>query len=1256
MKTFVPASSGHANEAESQYGQGQGAALSEAGRAPAKAQSMVDTSPRMATFQAKAQRMASSPRVAAQRQAMAHATTPSDRGLPPSLKSGIEAMSGLSMDHVQVHRNSPKPAQLNAHAYAQGRDIYLGPGQERHLPHEAWHVVQQAQGRVKPTAQMQGRVQVNDDPSLEQEADRLGAQAMLGESTVRATRAAPVGAPIVQGYFTKPSSGTDQPPGRQRVEPLEVYAAERRLKKARVGSTLDFRALADSGKDEGDLEAYVDAYIQTHEPTMVLIEGDAQYEANVPDDLIAAYRHDLAHESAHYLQEAEGNIIAEDLGVTAHVMNQVDGVLIQSNGIDYGTGGDEGYLLHINGNHYIVIHLYEGDDPDYVDLEGNGYREGEITVADGNCLIDGLHLIRHNTHAEAAEIRRLRGLAAAPELAGGVEDDYIRAVLTEIITEMAHGEAPNGVGSRTWNYLSRDRRLMAAYRSAQQNNASSSEWNEDDDAHGSGYSGESESSSGSDSDDRRRPSRKRRRLERPSSRIVSDDRGSPSGLEEEDPDAMDEGDEHALEANVTRYVLECNRIGESAAAKTVVAGRVQRGWKARFHEKAPGHAALVKWIEKREKDLHDYFGSDTDSSEDESYSDIDETSTGSAAFSRKDLKLLEKLNAAISRAKSAEDIEAILSDKAYARFVVPQFRGIAYMTNRFGKDKRREHRRGSQLRKPVFADAVRPEDMSREDFYTTKHGRSGPVWENTRALKRWLIEKRKPDPFVDSSRKVLGRSRIFPTPFHLLQSDYSQNYTKSSATIAEYYAREQRGSKDGEPEKVMEEEVAAPVSTGRRRAKRPRKSNSGPKSAVNPARDRAYAGLPFRSHPFVSTADSPRHAVRYALGNKPIAAEKAFRLRPRWRSGGKPQHPYSGKVYVSLHPLRDYLAPDAPSHVWSGRKLGALSIDNDTSKEGESSFLGAIKRNRVALEQVIRWPSLTAEKDDDASFGLSKDERQAYRRILEKHKPHSKPQQDLKSKTLGPKVEAYFTRRIEALTKAEAERQKKKLIYRGLDGNFQPTPPSYVTPTKTSSAKWKEPVRDATKEEVFKRIADGEQPFGGLTEGYFGDWPDEAFYQQLSDEEAGSDDGHADYGEQDIDEDGEDEYGNDPFIASVRGRCHGVIEETGDSLDALASAIGINATLEGARASALKLARRAVLGLQEHGELEDIHLEELYVLSEAPDGSAEAQAAWFASETEELIGRLYAVTQMLLDELVFEHEHEDAEEGDGDPASMHEGV
>ncbi len=99
-------------------------------------------------------------------------------GMPDNLKSGIEGLSGIDVSDVKVHYNSSKPAQLNAHAYAQGSDIHIGPGQEKHLPHEAWHTVQQKQGRVKPTVQMKENVPVNDDPGLENEADVMGAKAM----------------------------------------------------------------------------------------------------------------------------------------------------------------------------------------------------------------------------------------------------------------------------------------------------------------------------------------------------------------------------------------------------------------------------------------------------------------------------------------------------------------------------------------------------------------------------------------------------------------------------------------------------------------------------------------------------------------------------------------------------------------------------------------------------------------------------------------------------------------------------------------------------------------------------------------------------------------------------------------------------------------------------------------------------------------------------------------------------------------------
>jgi len=103
---------------------------------------------------------------------------PNNTGMPDNLKSGIECLSGLSMDNVRVHFNSSKPATVRALAYTQGTDIHVAPGQEKCLPHEAWHVAQQMAGRVSPTTNING-MPVNDNAALEHEAD------VMGEKTVQ---------------------------------------------------------------------------------------------------------------------------------------------------------------------------------------------------------------------------------------------------------------------------------------------------------------------------------------------------------------------------------------------------------------------------------------------------------------------------------------------------------------------------------------------------------------------------------------------------------------------------------------------------------------------------------------------------------------------------------------------------------------------------------------------------------------------------------------------------------------------------------------------------------------------------------------------------------------------------------------------------------------------------------------------------------------------------------------------------------------
>ena len=125
-----------------------------------------------------------------------------NNGLPENLKAGVEALSGYSMDDVKVHYNSDKPHQLQALAYAQGTDIHVGPGQEKHLPHEAWHVVQQKQGRVQPTMQMKQGIAVNDDKGLEYESDVMGEKALTAVKNntlqFKSENLSPQAVPVIQ--------------------------------------------------------------------------------------------------------------------------------------------------------------------------------------------------------------------------------------------------------------------------------------------------------------------------------------------------------------------------------------------------------------------------------------------------------------------------------------------------------------------------------------------------------------------------------------------------------------------------------------------------------------------------------------------------------------------------------------------------------------------------------------------------------------------------------------------------------------------------------------------------------------------------------------------------------------------------------------------------------------------------------------------------------------------------------------------------
>jgi len=109
------------------------------------------TSPAGDTYENEADSTSSS---AAVRQAPA--ASGSGRPLPAELQSSLGSSLGVDFSQVRVFEG-PHVSSINAVAFTRGAEIHFAPGEYRPgttagrelLAHEAWHVVQQQQGRVK---------------------------------------------------------------------------------------------------------------------------------------------------------------------------------------------------------------------------------------------------------------------------------------------------------------------------------------------------------------------------------------------------------------------------------------------------------------------------------------------------------------------------------------------------------------------------------------------------------------------------------------------------------------------------------------------------------------------------------------------------------------------------------------------------------------------------------------------------------------------------------------------------------------------------------------------------------------------------------------------------------------------------------------------------------------------------------------------------------------------------------------------------
>jgi hypothetical protein len=121
--------------------------------------------------------------------------------LPRELRNRAERFFGVSFSDLEVHVD-PRVASIGARAFAYGRRIHLAPHcadfevpeNRLLLGHELAHVVQQGQGRVRPTAYLAG-LPLNDDPHLEAEAEEMGRRFVAGAPPLGRFRRLPLAPP-----------------------------------------------------------------------------------------------------------------------------------------------------------------------------------------------------------------------------------------------------------------------------------------------------------------------------------------------------------------------------------------------------------------------------------------------------------------------------------------------------------------------------------------------------------------------------------------------------------------------------------------------------------------------------------------------------------------------------------------------------------------------------------------------------------------------------------------------------------------------------------------------------------------------------------------------------------------------------------------------------------------------------------------------------------------------------------------------------
>lgn len=351
---------------------------------------------------------------------------------------------------------------------------------------------------------------------------------------------------------------------------------------------------------------------------------------------------------------------------------------------------------------------------------------------------------------------------------------------------------------------------------------------------------------------------------------------------------------------------------------------------------------------------------------------------------KKDLKKLNKL---ISEGASLEEAKK----KIETIFYIAQYRGITHLTSKWNRPSRILHRQDEEINKPQYSASIyKSMGINLYKDYAAgrecvEEGRSNFEHE-AETLREILLTLREPLPCAFEKYSYANIA-------YLLQNIYTQDY-------------------DGFHELLHNHPLLQAI-------------------------------LPHGINPFLSTGDTPYHSLKYAYGIKPYKGHEGERLRPRWQSNGQAERPYSGVVYLSLHPLSDYTA-EGPLHLISLNRAAEIKLKDELNiiAERESCFPAYLPENRVIHKHTAKYPSFKESYKNIyyTKYGITK---AFYKKLCERFAeaaPHSEEMKKFK-KILGEWLCSYHEVRLIDIARKTAEKQGGILIYRDINGLFSQIPP-----------------------------------------------------------------------------------------------------------------------------------------------------------------------------------------------------------------------